>query len=424
MPFRRLAHNHDFTALWVGTTVSELGSRASMFVFPLVTFAITGSPLWAAAAEAVHLAGIAAALLPAGVLADRLDRRLLLRTSSGAGVLLYASLALTAYAGALTAPHILGVALLTGVAAGTLAPAETAAVRAVVPAEDLPTALSQNQAREHVAGLLGAPVGGALYAVARWLPFAVDAVTYAICWVLMGRIRADLSAPRRGQDRRPARQELREGFGFVWAHRLFRVLLVWGPLANLAVNALFFAATLRLITAGFPAWQIGLVETAVGAFGLLGAVAAPWLIDRVPTGVLTVTVAWSFVPLALPMSLWNHPAVVAAAASVGLFLNPAGNAGIGAYRLAVTPPDLVGRVQSASQFVSWSTLPLAPVVAGGALHLWPGGTAITVLAGLMAAVALLPTLSRSVREVPRPSVWAQAAPVPGRGPGRVPEDAR
>ena len=37
--YRQLARNHDFTALWVGQTVSELGSRVSMFVFPLIAYA-------------------------------------------------------------------------------------------------------------------------------------------------------------------------------------------------------------------------------------------------------------------------------------------------------------------------------------------------------------------------------------------------
>ena len=48
--YRALAGNHDFTVLWVGQTVSELGSRISTFVFPLVTYALTGSALAAAAA--------------------------------------------------------------------------------------------------------------------------------------------------------------------------------------------------------------------------------------------------------------------------------------------------------------------------------------------------------------------------------------
>jgi hypothetical protein len=42
---RALRHNHDFSVLWIGQTISELGSRMSMFVFPLLAFALTGSAL-------------------------------------------------------------------------------------------------------------------------------------------------------------------------------------------------------------------------------------------------------------------------------------------------------------------------------------------------------------------------------------------
>ena len=311
--YRALARNHDFTGLWIGQTISELGSRMSMFVFPLLAYQLTGSAFVAAAAETAHLLGFALALLPAGVLADRLDRIRLMRLASGSGVLLYGSLVGAALLGSLSIPHLLFVALLTGVGAGVFAPAEISAVRAVVPDEDLPTALSQNQARQHVASLLGGPVGGALYGVTRWLPFAADALSFAVSFVLLGRIRADLSAPSVDGPRKPPRQELLEGLRFIRTRPFFRVLTVWAALINLVVNALFFVAVLRLIQAGFHPVHIGLVETAAGACGILGALAAPWIIDRFATGWLTVMVAWSFVPLVLPMVFWNNPAVVAAA---------------------------------------------------------------------------------------------------------------
>ncbi|WP_244930282.1 MFS transporter [Nocardioides sp. W7] len=406
--YRRLLGNHDFTALWIGQTISELGTRTSLFVFPLLAYALTGSALLAALVEAVHLLGMAAALLPAGVVADRVDRRAMMRWASAAGVLLYASLALAGWYDALTLPHLLTVALLTGAAAGVFAPAEMAAVRAVVPTEDLPTALSQQQARQHVAVLLGAPLGGALYGVARWLPFAADAVTFAVSWVLLGRIRADLRPPRSSTPRNP-RRDLSAGLRFIADSPFFRVLTGWAACTNLVVNALFLVAVLRLIEAGFPPLQIALVEVAAGACGIAGAIVAPWLIDRVPTGRLTVAVAWSFVPLLVPMLFWNSPLVVAVALSVGLFLNPAGNAGIGSYRVAVTPTELQGRVQSASQFVSMSMLPLAPLLGGVLLESLGGPGAIAVLAVLTAVVALIPTLARSVRSVPRPVEWVVAA---------------
>ena len=411
--YRNLARNHDFTVLWAGQTLSELGSRVSMFVFPLLGYALTGSALVAALAEALHLLGLVGALLPAGVLADRVHRQRLMRWASATGLILYTSLVAATLTGVLTVPHLLTVALLSGACAGLFAPAETAAVRTVVPDDDLPTALSQQQARQHVAGLIGGPLGGALYGITRWLPFAFDAVSYAVCWVLLGRIRADLSAPRReGPPKRPL-QDLGEGLRFLVSRSFFRVLLCWAPLSNLTVNAVFFVAILRMIESGVDPLALGLVETAAGACGILGALVAPWLIDRFATGRLTVVVAWSFVPLMVPLVFWNHPAVVALALSVGVFLNPAGNAGIGAYRVAVTPRQLLGRVQATVSFTSMSIMPLAPVLAGLLLATLGGGAAVAVLIVLCAMVALIPTLSRSVRAIPRPEVWqAELAATP------------
>jgi MFS family permease len=402
---RNLRHNHDFTVLWVGQTISELGSRMSLFVFPLLAYALTGSTLWAALAECAHLVGLCAMLLPAGVLADRTDRRRLMRLASATGFLLYLSLVVAALTVGIAMPHLLGVAVLTGAGVGLFGPAETSSVRAVVPDEQLAAALAQNQARQHVASLVGGPIGGALFGLVRWLPLAADAVSYAVSWFLLGRIRTDLSAAAPDGPRESVRRGLVDGVRFIAQRPLFRVLLVFSASLNLLLNAMLFLAVLRLMQAGFPAAQIGLVETASGLFGLLGAVAAPWIIERFRTGSITIAVAWSWVPLAVPLMFWNNPMVVAASLSAGLFFNPVGNAGMGAYRMAQTPADLQGRVQSTMQFVSMSVMPLFPLLAGFLLAWLGGGAAIAALGVLTALTALIPTLSRSVREVPRPVVW-------------------
>jgi MFS family permease len=403
--YRDLSRNRDFTILWTGQTISDLGSQVSAFVFPLITYALTGSAMWAAVVEAAFLLGMCGALLPAGVLADRVDRRLLMRTASGAGVVLYASLAVAGALGALTIPHLAVVALLTGVASGLSGPSEMSAVRSVVRREELATALSQSQARQHIASLVGGPLGGILYGVTRWLPFAFDAISFALSWVLLGRLRTDLSAPQHDGPRRKPHHDVVEGIRFILGWPYFRALAVWGALANLLVNAMFFVAILRMVQEGVSPAVIGLVSTAAGVGGILGAIAAPWIIERMPTGMLVVVIAWSFVPLVVPMVLWDHPAVVAAAIFTGLLLNPAGNAGGGTYRIAHTPAQLQGRAQSASQFLSMSVIWVAPLLGGALLAALGGPAAIAVIGCLVGVVALIPTLSRSIRTVPRPAVW-------------------
>lgn len=394
---------HDFRLLWVAQTASELGTHVSSFAFPLLTLALTGSPLLAGLVEAAYLLGLVGALLPAGVLADRVDRRRLMRTSSGAGAVLFSSLVLAAALGTLTLPHLVVVALLSGVAAGLFSPAETSAVRAVVRRDELTSALAQNQARQHVASLVGGPLGALLWGLSRTLPFAADAASYAVSWLLLGRLRTDLSAV--DGPRRSPTTDLREGIGWVWRHPLLRMLTAWSFLGNLSMNALFTVAVLRMAQDGVDPLHIGLVSSAAGVSGIVGAVLASRVVERVPTGWLTIAVAWSPLPLVVPMALWPDPVVVAAALGTTLLLNPIGNTGMGSYRLTVTPAALVGRVQAATQVVGMASLPLAPLLAGGLLAGLGGTTAVLAAGVLSGVVALVPTLSRSVRAVPRPRQW-------------------
>ena len=162
---------------------------------------------------------------------------------------------------------------------------------------------------------------------------------------------------------------------------------------------------MSLVQSGVHPGAIGVIDMLAGLGGILGALVAPRIIDRVPTGRLTLAVAWSWVPLLVPLLFWTSPLVVGAVLFLGILLNPAGNAGSQAYRMAITPMHLQGRVASSMQFVGMSLMPLAPLL-GGVLLEQLGGRAATV--GLRAVVtvsALIPTASATVRRIPRPAAW-------------------
>ena len=93
-----------------------------------------------------------------------------------------------------------------------------AAIRSVVRTEDLATAFSQNQARQHVASLLGGPLGGALYAVRAWAPFAVDAIpTRLVPDPEPDPYRPRVRSPARGAD--AAAHQVKEGYRFIRTSR-------------------------------------------------------------------------------------------------------------------------------------------------------------------------------------------------------------
>lgn len=420
--FRSLARNRDFTVLWAGQAISQLGTSVSLFVFPLLGYALTGSAGLAALGEAAYLLGFVATLLPAGILADRVHRRRLMLVSSATGVLVYAVLGTMALAGTLPFTALVAGALVSGIAAGLFGPAETAALQAVVATEDLPTALSQNQARQHVASLLGGPLGGVLYTVSRAVPFLANAVTYLVSCLTLAALRTDLSAPARHEQTR-IRADLREGFGYLWRHPVFRPLLAYAALSNLVVNAVFTMAVLRMVQAHVAPAAIGLVETCAGLGGIVGALVAPRLIDRVPTGSLVVLGAWSWLPLTAPLAFTASPWVVGPCVAAGLLLNPAGNAAMGSYRVAVTPKALIGRTTSAMQFCAMLTMPLAPVLAGFLLHAFGPASSTIGLMACIAVAALVPTVALAIRTIPRPSGWPADAPAYDEEPVGVPISA-
>lgn len=407
-----LRRNLDFQVLWAGGAVSQLGSSMSFFVFPLLGYAISGSTAQAALVETAYALGCVVAQLPAGALVDRWNRRTVLLGVSASGALLYGVFAAAALAGVLTIPHLLLAALLTGVAGTFFQPAESAAIRQVVARENLPSAMAQNQARMHVASLVGAPVGGVLYSIARSLPFAVDAVTYAVSCLAISRIRTALPAPVRHQrDRgdviRGMGRDVVEGLRFVWRSSFLRVFLVYAAISNAANLAFFVVLTLRLVQEGVHPAAIGLIDTAAALAGIAGAAAAPVILRRMPTGWLAIASAWVWVPATLPMPYTSDVAALAALLALGVFLNPVGNAALSSYRIAITPDRLQGRAQTAMNFAAMLAMPFGPL-AGGVLMAHLGATTtLNLVIAVLAAAALLLTLSRAVRSVPRPQAWPQ-----------------
>ena len=252
--YRQLARNHDFTVLWIGETISELGSRVSMFVFPLLAYALTGSALCGRRRRGRLPARHVRALLPAGVLADRVDRRLADARRPAAPAC--CSTPRSRSPAALGTPH--GPPPRRGRAAdrrraGAVQPRPRSPRSARSCAtEDLPTALSQNQARQHVASLVGGPLGGA--AVRRRALGAVRRRRGDLRRLLRAA-RPDPHRPLGPAARRSAPHAAPATWSRAsassWARPFFRALMVWAALANLLVNALFFVAMLRLVQDGF-----------------------------------------------------------------------------------------------------------------------------------------------------------------------------
>lgn len=401
-----LWRNRDFMILWTGETISQLGSSMSFFIFPIIGYSLTGSTTQAALALTAFALGSILFRLQAGALIDRTNRKHVMVAANLAGVVLYGSLVVALAADRLTIGHLIAVALLTGIAGSFFGPAEQAAIRTVVPARQLPTAFSQNQARQHVAMLVGPPLAGVLYSVSRSIPFLVDTVTYAASALTITRLRAPLTAPERtttGLSK--MRHEIAEGLRFLMSRGFFRATVLFATIVNFGANALFLVLTLKLLRAGVHPAAIGTIDSIGAVAGLIGAVMAPSLIKRVPTGLVAIGTALLIVVACIPMAFTNNVVIVGLLLAVALIGNPAGNAAVSSYLVAVTPNRLQGRVSSALGFTASAFQPLGPVVGGVLLALFGGQAAMLITAGIISISVVALLASAEVRHLPTPDKW-------------------
>ena len=178
------------------------------------------------------------------------------------------------------------------------------------------------------------------------------------------------SPAARGATRR-ARADIVDGLRFQWARPFLRILLS-GMSANLVINALFMAATVRLIQGGFPPGRSAWSRPRRGPADCWARWPPRGSSTAFATGGLTIVVAWSFVPLLLPLIFWNNPVVVMLSLSAGILLNPAGQR---RHRLV---PDVDHSARVGRAGPPWASssagrrFPLAPVL-GGALLAALGG---------------------------------------------------
>lgn len=425
-----LWRNRDFTLLWSGQCLSDLGTAMSDLALPLLVLQLTGSPTRAGLVGTLGMAVATACRLPAGVLADRFDRRRLLIVCDAVRLLGYAALAWAVMAKAATLPVILAVVAAGAAATAVFGTTEFAAVRALVHPDHIVTAVARNEARSYGTSLAGPPLGGLLFGLGRSLPFFGNALSYLFSLVAVLFIRRPLQQPRPqpAPDRADADADGAgdgprddgsgdgdsgsgtgtdtgrsgwQGLRFVLADPFLRSLIAIATPLNMAFTGMIFALTLALRRAGLPPALIGTATAIIGIGGLLGAFLAPALQRRLPLPTLIRLICWSTAAL-MVISVLLAPTIAAAAPlALAVFLGPTANAALFGYQAAVTPDHLQGRVVSVVLLAATSAAALAPTVAGVLLAHVAGHAALLVFPILVVAAALVATTSSGIRSVAR-----------------------
>jgi MFS family permease len=375
----------DFNLYWSGVVLSQVGTRAAVAANLFQVYQLTGSTAQVGLVGAAQAVALLLLSRLGGVLADRYDRRRLLRLTQAVALVVSLALAAVTFAVVATAWMVVVAALLATAAATFDQPARQALIPALVPRERLAEAIALLNPSRELAILVGPACGGLL--IAAWNPGAVylfDAATYAALVLTLALLRVPaLASPIRHT---ALLASLREG-----ARHVLRRPLTWQLMA-LDLSATVFAAyrvilpAFALTVLGVGPAGYGVLSSAPSAGALLGSVAVFRLVRSRRSGVIVLvsTAVYGLTIRAFAQVTTFLPALLLA----GL-LGAADALATTVRHAAVqleTPDELRGRVSAIYQMASRGGPALGDTLVGsvaGAI----GPVAALTLGGLVPVVA-------------------------------------
>jgi MFS family permease len=389
VPLRR---NRDFHLIWIGGTLAGLGSRIGNLALPLLVLQETGSPAKAGLVGSISAATLLIAIIPAGAVADAVERHRLMRYCELIGSIVAAGLAAIVLTGYSAMPLILVTSVAVSVLGSLYSPAVIGLLRAAVPADQLGLAMSRLQARSAATQIAGPLAGGALFGLSPALPFAVKAGAMLVSFGCLLAIRVR-SMPAPDSTRLTSRQ-VTAGFRFVWRERYLRtILVVYGAGLNAAFSAVMIVTIAVSAREDPSGWATGLIVALSSVGSLVGALIAPRLrsADR-PHAVLTLT-CWVTAVVVPLFAVITEPVAVGVLLGLVLLVAGVGNVAFETEQVRLTPDHLTGRVEAATMFISMAAQPLGPLGGGVLVDRYGQVTAFLVLGGVIALVGVVLTFS-------------------------------
>ncbi len=395
VPLRR---NRDFVLLQIGQLLSSAGTSSSSIAFPLLVLAITHSPAKAGIVAFARSLPSVLFALPAGLAADRWSRRRLMIVADGVRVLAIGSLAATILLDRVIFWEIVAVAFVEGSGTAVFFGAQPGALRAVVPARQLPAAAAAETGRQAVVRLAGPPLGGALFGLARALPFLVDALSYAFSTVSLLAMRTPFQEEREPHTA-SLRSRLAEGFHFVWRQPFLRTCALLFGLGNFIGPGVLFAVVVIGRQQGLSGGEVGALIAGFGACLLVGSLVSPLVRRLLPVRAVLVLELWTWIGCAVFL-VWPSVYVLTAGILPTALAIPSTDSVVHGYRIAMTPDRLLGRAESVRSMISLLIAPLGPLTAGVLLSTVSARAAIAVFAATGVVLAVWGTLSPSIRTAP------------------------
>jgi predicted MFS family arabinose efflux permease len=390
-----LARNRNYTLLWGGQALAEVGFSASMLALPLLVLFLTGSPVLSGLVLTVDATAQLLVGLPAGALVDRWDRRRIMLCCEAVQVVTLGGLVVAVWADAVTIPHVMAVAAVLGVCRALFEPAEDACLPRLVPESQLATALAMNGARSSLGQMSGTALGGVLLAAARWLPFLVDMLTHAVAFVALLFLRVPPSAPVESHPH--LLRSIGEGLRWVWNRREIRVTALCAVVLNLFFTAFYVVVIVLVQGRGATGAQIGVMAAMLGVGGVLGALAAPRLHHALGPHRSIASVFWVLTLLVPGALLVESPYLIGVLFALMSFLAPTANTTIGTHQLLLTPDELRGRLSGVMGVVVGGAGAVGPLAGGVLTEALSARSAVVVCAAGILLITVFVTVSPTLR---------------------------
>jgi MFS family permease len=382
---RPLRESAPFRRLWLGSTLSSVGSALASFAVVLQVYQLTRSPFAVGAIGLAQVVPILAVGMIGGAITDATDRRRLVLITTAAMAAVSAAFAAQSFAG-LHQLWLLYLLIAVDSALGALAtPARGTFVPALLPADQLPAGLMLNRLIFQIMLTAGPALAGLIAAVPHLglrACYLADVVSFAASLYAVARLPA---MPPHASAARPGFRAALAGVAFIRRSQV----LAGAFLADL--NATVFGLPVALFPAinaerfGGSPRTLGLFTAAIGLGGLIsGLFSGPALrTARQGQAMLLAVVIWgaAFAGFAVAPGLGLTLGLLAIAGAADTFTVVFR----GAILQAVTPDRLRGRVLAADYMVGAGGGQLGGLEAGALGSLTT--PVISAVAGGLATVA-------------------------------------
>jgi MFS family permease len=269
--------NALFRSLWIATIVSNVGSWMQDVGAGWLMTSLSPSPSMVALVEAADSFPLMLLALPAGALADIVDRRRLLIAIQVYLLVVAGALGVLTWLEITTAWVLLGFTFALGVGTAMMLPAWAAIVPDLVAGEEMPSAIALNSIAINASRAIGPAIAGLLVAaVGAWLVFVLNALSYIGILVALLRWRREHRKSTLPAER--FLSAIRVGMRFVMHTHALQVVLIRGGAFFVFASAtwsLFPLVVRRELGRGPEIY--GLLLTCIG----VGAVAGAMLLPRV-----------------------------------------------------------------------------------------------------------------------------------------------